>query len=67
MIKILDKSWGTIKGQKDPRALRWASWYAKDLNTGFESMAYIPERITSFNGDIPDSKWSERTLTKIRR
>jgi len=67
MIKILDKKWGKFKGQKDPRALRWASWYAKNLKTGFESMAYIPKKITRFNSKIKASKWSEKTLRKIKR
>jgi hypothetical protein len=67
MVKILDKSWGTIAGQKDPRALRWASWYAKDLTTDFESMAYIPESITTFNTDVEASLWSESTLERIKR
>jgi hypothetical protein len=67
MVKILDKSWGTIAGQKDPRALRWASWYAKDLTTDFESMAYIPETITTFNTDVDPSLWSESTLERIKR
>ncbi len=67
LIKFLDKNWGNISGQKDPRALRWASWYAKDLRTDFESMAFIPETITTFNTEIHASKWSESTLESISK
>jgi hypothetical protein len=68
LVKVLDKSWGGFKGTRDPRALKWGYWYAKDMNTGFESMAYIPNGITKVNDRrLKASKWSEKTLKKIRR
>ncbi|EJF06479.1 hypothetical protein ThvES_00014420 [Thiovulum sp. ES] len=67
LVKILDKYWGSFKGTRDPRALKWGFWYAKDMNTGFESMAYIPNGITKVNQKLPASKWSEGTLKKIKR
>ena len=75
-MKFLDKNWQAIKGQTDPRALRWYMWYGKNLKTNHDSLAFIPEVVTSTNntkfkvgGKKYDSKklWSKKTLTKIKR
>ena len=75
-MKFLDKNWQAIKGQKDPRALRWYMWYGKNLKTNHDSLAFIPEVVTSFNDDkfkvggkkySPKKLWSKKTLTKIKR
>jgi len=67
MIKFIDRNWEKIGGQKDPRALRWATWYGKDLRTGFESMAFMPRKVTNFNSKKSPALWSEKTLRKIKR
>ncbi len=76
LIKYLDKNWQTIKNQTDPRALRWYTWYGKDLKTNHDSLAFIPASITSFNDKsfkvggkkyTPKKLWSKKTLSKIKR
>lgn len=75
-MKFLDKNWQAIKGQSDPRALRWYMWYGKNLKTNHDSLAYIPEVVTNFNDTSfkvggkkysPKKLWSKKTLTKIKR
>jgi len=67
LVKILEKNWKAIEGQKDPRALRWFTWYAKTMETGHETMAYIPKKVTKFNTHLKSSLWSKKTLTKIKK
>ncbi len=76
LVKYLDKNWQTIKGQADPRALRWYTWYANDLKTNHDSLAFIPASVTNFNDKsfkvggkkyTPKKLWSKKTLTKIKR
>jgi len=75
-IKILDKSWPRATGSNDPRALRWYTWYAKDLRNGHESLAYTPQRLARTNltkfrvGKKKYNRsnlWQESTLRKIKR
>jgi len=67
LVKTLEKNWKTIEGQKDPRALRWFTWYAKTMETGHETMAYIPKKVTKYDTSLKSSLWSKKTLTKIKR
>jgi hypothetical protein len=67
LVKTLEKNWKPIEGQKDPRALRWFTWYAKTLDTNHETMAYIPKEVTTFNSPLPSTLWSEKTLTTIKK
>ena len=76
LIKFIDKNWPKAGGSSDPRALRWYTWYGKDLRNGHESLAYIPKKVTKKNqGSFKvgkkkyDSKslWQESTLRKIKR
>ncbi|RLA60482.1 MAG: outer membrane lipoprotein-sorting protein [Epsilonproteobacteria bacterium] len=76
MIKFLDKNWPKMSGSSDPRALRWYTWYAKDLRNNHETLAYIPKKVTAKNKStykIGKKKydtanlWQESTLTKIKR
>ncbi len=67
LVKILEKNWKAIEGQKDPRALRWFTWYAKTMETGHETMAYIPKKVTKYNTHLKSSLWTKKTLTKIKR
>jgi len=64
--KVIDRDWGTL-GLSDPRALYWKYWYGKDLKTGFETWAVIPQSVVRKNSDHPASLWSEETLTKIKQ
>ncbi len=68
-IKVIDRDWRPLKGyqDKDPRALSWGYWYGKNLENGHESWAVIPPEVVTFNGDFPNSLWTESTLRKIRR
>lgn len=76
MIKFIDKNWAKASGSNDPRALRWYTWYGKDVRNGHESLAYIPKKVTVKNQKTfkvgkkkydTSSLWKESTLTKIKR
>jgi hypothetical protein len=76
MIKFIDKQWPAIEGQKDPRNVRWYTWYGKNVETNHESLAFIPQSVTFYNqaefevGNkkyAPEDLWSQRTLTKIKQ
>jgi hypothetical protein len=66
MIKFIDKDWAPLPGQTDKRALRWSFWYGKNIETGHESMAFIPEKVTRYNSPLEPELWSNKTLTKIK-
>lgn len=66
LIKTLEKNWKAIEGQTDPRALRWFTWYAVNVETKHETMAFIPKEVTKFDTNLPTTLWSEATLTKIK-
>lgn len=65
-IKFIDRDWNSL-GLEDPRALSWGYWYGKNLVTGHESWAVIPQEVVRFNAKFKPSLWSERTLRKIKR
>jgi len=67
LVKVLEKNWKPIEGEKDPRALRWFTWYAKTIDTNHETLAYIPKKVTKFNSNLKRTLWSEATLTKIKQ
>ena len=66
MTKVIDRDWGSL-GLADKRALYWKYWYGKDLKTGFETWAVIPQSVVRKNSDHPATLWSEETLTKIKQ
>lgn len=67
MSKIIDRDWKTL-GKDDPRELSWGYWYGKNLNTGHETWAVIPESVVRYNTTDKSAKfWSESTLRKIKR
>lgn len=75
-IKVLHKNWPKATGSKDPRALRWYTWYAKDLRNGHETLAFTPQRLARTNLNRlkvgkknykPSTLWRESTLRKIKR
>jgi Outer membrane lipoprotein-sorting protein len=66
-IKLLDRDWKTL-GKDDPRELSWGYWYARDLNTGHETWAVIPQDVVRYNTTDKNAKfWTESTLRKIKR
>jgi hypothetical protein len=69
LIKIIDRDRGLVKSRdtSDPRALFWKYWYGLDLVTGKESLAIIPRKVVSFNTNLKNRFWTERTLRKIKR
>jgi len=75
-IKFLDKNWKNMEGATDKRALRWYTWYGKDLRTNHESLAYIPKKVTKHDQNhfrvgkkkyTPKTLWQASTLKKIKR
>jgi hypothetical protein len=69
LIKVIDRDWGLVntQGEGDPRALFWKYWYGVDLRTGQESLAVIPREVVSFNSNLDNNFWTERTLRRIKR
>ncbi|CAA6812658.1 MAG: Unknown protein [uncultured Sulfurovum sp.] len=66
-IKNVYRHWIPLKGQTDPKAKIWYYWYSKDMDTGYEMMTYIPQKLIKVNEKVKRSFWSERTLQKIKR
>ena len=68
-IKVIDRDWKTLPNYKgnDPRHVSWGYWYGKNLLTGHETWAVIPETVVAYNRDKKSSFWSEKTLRKIKR
>ena len=72
-VKIIDRLWRPMRNTPpnpdidDPRAQYWTLWYGKDLLSGHESMAVIPDGLSVWNGAIPDSTWTESYLRRLRR
>ena len=67
MVKVIDRDWTSL-GVDDPRGQSWKYWYGRDLKTGHETWAIIPEEVVTFNSDERDEDfWTERTLRRIRR
>jgi len=73
LVKVIDRLWRPMRNTPpnpdidDPRAQFWTLWYGRNLLTGHESMAVIPDGLSVWNGDIPDSTWSESYLRRLRR
>ncbi|RLJ21151.1 outer membrane lipoprotein-sorting protein [bacterium endosymbiont of Escarpia laminata] len=65
-IKVIDRNWVSLD-QDDPRAQSWAYWYGKTFASGHETWAVIPDEVVKFNQNWKQSKWSEKTLRKIKR
>lgn len=65
-MKVIDRHWGSF-GASDPRSMYWKYWYGKNLNTGHETWAVIPETASHSNEDTDNSFWTEKTLRKIKR
>ncbi len=65
-IKVIDRLWLDAP-LDDPRALFWGYWYGKNLVTGHETFANIPDGVSVANGDFKRKLWSEQTLRKIKR
>ena len=67
LIKNVYRHWIPLEGQADPKAKIWYYWYGKDVNTGYEMVTYIPQKLIKVNEKVKKSFWSERTLQKIKR
>jgi len=65
-VKVIDRDWESLE-QDDPRAQSWKYWYGKTFATGHETWAVIPTKVVKFNQGWKKSKWSEKTLRKIKR
>ena len=65
-VKIIDRYW-IDSPLDDPRALFWGYWYGKNLVTGHETFANIPDGVSVANGDFKRKLWTEQTLRKIKR
>lgn len=73
LVKVVDRLWRPMRGvppnpdMADPRAQYWKVWYGKNLLTGYETMAVVPDGLAVWNGDIPDATWTESYLRRLRR
>ena len=66
LIKVIDRDWGLVKDEGDPRALFWIYWYGLDLRSGKESWVVVPREVVEFNRDQDNTFWTEETLRKIK-
>lgn len=67
-IKVIDRHWVDIDNISDPRGLSWGYWYGRDLGTGHETWAVIPQSVVKANDrKLKEDLWSEKTLRRIRR
>ena len=68
-VKFIERDWvKPANSGSDPRTLSWGYWYGKNMRTGHESWAVIPQSVVVFNDSSrPPSFWSENTLRKLRR
>ena len=67
LIKNVYRHWIPLENQTNPKAKIWYYWYGKDVDTGYEMMTYIPQKLIKVNEKVKQSFWSERTLQKIKR
>ncbi len=65
-VKVIDRDWRGL-GLDDPRAQYWGYWYGKNLESGHETWAVIPQEIVQYNQPWKSDYWSEKTLRKIKR
>ncbi len=66
-IKTIVRSWKSA-GLADPRSNYWGYWYGMNIDTGHETMAFVPNGITKFNHKYRTRNlWSTRTLRKMPR
>jgi hypothetical protein len=64
-VKVIDRSWISA-GLDDPRASYWGYWYGTTLETGHETMAFIPSNVTKVNHKYKKKNlWSTKTLRKM--
>jgi hypothetical protein len=64
-VKVIDRSWVSA-GLDDPRASYWGYWYGTTLETGHETMAFIPSNVTKVNHKYKKKNlWSTKTLRKM--
>ena len=69
-IKVIDRDWGLLPGEKqlaDARALYWRYWYGKDLETGYETWAVVPFETFVYDQSRDSNFWSEDTLTRFKQ
>jgi len=64
-IKFIDRSW-VDAGLEDPRSMYWGYWYGSTLNTGHETLAFIPRSVSVVNKKFAKKNlWSTQTLRRM--
>lgn len=67
-IKVIDRNWIAPDNATAPRQVVWGYWYGKTFATNHETWAVIPKEVTvTDDAKAKQSKWTEKTLRKIRR
>jgi len=66
LVKVIDKNWRNLK-ESDVRAQTWGYWYGKTIPTEHETWAIIPPNTVKINHNWEKTKWTEKTLRKIKR
>jgi len=64
-VKVIDRRWKEVPNIKS--GYYWYYWYLKNLETGYETVTFVPDESIAFNQKKKSSFWSKRTLTKIKR
>jgi hypothetical protein len=64
-IKFIDRSW-VDAGLDDPRSMYWGYWYGSTLDTGHETLAFIPRSVSVVNKKFANKNlWSTQTLRRM--
>ena len=66
-IKFIDRSW-VDAGLEDPRSMYWGYWYGSTIDTGHETLAFIPRNVSVVNKSFKRKNlWSTQTLKRMPR
>jgi hypothetical protein len=64
-IKFIDRSW-VDAGLDDPRSMYWGYWYGSTIDTGHETLAFIPRSVSVVNKQFKKKNlWSTQTLKRM--
>ena len=66
LIKVLDKDWRSME-LADPRAQYWVYWYARDMRSQNQGIAYVPENLVTWNQQVDAARWTLGNLRRIKR
>ena len=66
LVKEIEKDWQSM-GTPDPRGVYWNHWYAKNYQTGHQSLVFILRNGMRYSADGDNRFWSDRTMRRFNR